>query len=186
MEAILLRILSLSRWTNGYSCIRFIAKWDSLQPNQLLPGLVPYTNFPPPGLLTLTGVLPEYQYHHNWALTSIPELPMVKFTYIHGPAGYSRTALLIQQINQNTLLLNISGLSPDRSYMTERTNNTLLYMEPSILQTITQLYMDIRRLHSSTDQHDLLAILHTSVLFKNIILTDSFSCHFPDHSGNHP
>ena len=119
------------------------------------------------GLLTLTGVLPKCRYHPNWASTNIPESPMVKFTYTYSPAGFSgtvstglplglirlsRTALLIQRIHQNTPLLHISGLSPERGYMLNYTIIHFLHMEPSnppTYYTIIYIYMDICRLYSS-------------------------------------
>ena len=43
----------------------------------------------------------------------------------------SRTALLILRIHQNTPLLHISGLPPERGYMLNNTIIHFLHMEPS-------------------------------------------------------
>ena len=120
----------------------------------------------PSGLLTLTGVLPKCRYHPNWASTEITGIAYgLKFISIWScrvlpdsgtvPTGLplgiirlSRTALLFQRIHQNTPLLHISELSPERGYMTDNMIIHFLHIEPSNPPTYyTYLYIGICRLH---------------------------------------
>ena len=135
------------------------------------------------GLLTLTGVLLKCRYHPNWASTEItgkfismwscwvlPDSGTVPTGLPLGIIRLSRTALLLQRIRQNTPLLHVSGLSPERDYMTDNMIIHFLHMEPSNPPTYyTDLYIYKHLPFTLMKQINTIysLMIYTSVLLKN-------------------